>query len=119
MQEPTGMIEIAEKPTDFDTEIKNLHIALKSAAESLLRHLLCEFDGDRFGLFKSINSKADKLTKQAGKIKNKTERASALERLEKFRRESGALVITLWGLVQQAEIPRSRYQKLLATIKEL
>jgi predicted methyltransferase len=112
-------MEIPENLTDFDTEIKNLYISLQDAAQSLLRHLLCELDGDRFGFFTNISRRAYKITEQAKKIEDETERTLTLERLEKFRRESAALVVTLGGLVKQAGMPRERYQKLLRTIKEL
>lgn len=119
MQDQIGPTEISENPIDFDTEIKNLHLSLQDAAQSLLHHLLCELDSDRLELFKHINLKAQELIEQAKEFEDKIERILILERLEKFRRESTVLVVTLGGLVQQAEMPRVRYQKLLRTIKEL
>lgn len=100
---------------DFDEEIKNLYLSLKSATQTLNKHLLCELEGDRFKLFEVILAKCNQLIAKA----KKAEKIEILEKLEKFKREYSALMVTLGGLVKQAEMPRARFQKLLSTIKEL
>jgi len=105
--------------TDFDAEIKNLYITLKQATETLLRHLLCKLESDRFELFNIIEEKYRMLYAEARQIKDETKRHIVLDKLEEFKRQSSALVVTLGGLVQQAEMPRKRFHKLLRTIKDL
>lgn len=111
--------EVTNKHTDFDEEIKKLHITLKDATISLLRHLLCNLDQDRFVLIKGIMEMTDKLKNEARQIQDPEEKTRILQKLDEFSRNSSALMVTLNGLVKQAEVPRARFQKLLATIKEL
>lgn len=61
----------------------------------------------------------DKLKNEARQIQDPEEKTRILQKLDEFSRNSSALMVTLNGLVKQAEVPRARFQKLLATIKEL
>jgi hypothetical protein len=116
------MQDSAEAPIqqpNFNQEIKDLYFTLKSATENLNKHLLCELDGNRFKLFERILDKCRELTIEAKQIHNEDERTEILEKLEQFKRETSVLMVTLSGLVKQAELPRARFQKLLRTIKDL